>query len=164
MAARKANDSRPESLGRSLPWTWTSPARKGATAFMTQCCHEGQDSSTHDFLNFLGVQRGLKREYQQGHGNTDWVCILSKYASKLDSICHCSQLCSTEERPEREENQSLWFFLEDGGRLNEGQNQGLPGYFQPWRARFFLLVQMGIWGMLPALVSWKQVTSRGQGG
>ena len=34
-----------------------------------------------------------------------WVCILSKYTLKLDSICHCSQLCSTEERPEREEIQ-----------------------------------------------------------
>lgn len=30
---------------------------------MTQCRHEGQDSSTHHFRNFLGVQRGLKREY-----------------------------------------------------------------------------------------------------
>ena len=163
MAARKANDSRPETLGRSLPWTWTSPARKGATAFMTQCRHEGQDSSTHDFHNFLGVQERAKRG--KPRGMETWSEFVFFPSIHWNWIPFATVLnCARQRRGRRGRRFSLWFFLEDGGRLNEGQNQGLPGYFQPWHALFFLLVQMGIWGMTPALVSWKQVTGRGQGG
>lgn len=113
MVARKANYSRVESLSRSSSELEQAQLRKEKLLSLTQCCRERQDSSTHDFHNFLGVKRELRMENQQGRGNMKWVCMLSKYKSKLDSIRHCPQLCSTGEAGE--ENQTLRFFLEAGG-------------------------------------------------
>lgn len=167
-AARKANDSR---LSPSVEaCTELEQAQLRKEKLLSQHNAVMRDKillkayrSTHDFRNFLGVKRELRMETNRGMET--WsvtVCILSKCKSKLDSTRHCSELCSIEEAGE--ESVCGSFLRLGGAKWKEGQNRGLLGYFQPWLSLFVLLVEMGIWGTTPALVSWKQVTSRGQGG
>lgn len=119
--------------------------------------------STHDFCNFLGVKRELRMENQQGHEHMKWEFVFLPNMNLNDSTRHCFELCSTK-RGRRGESGSVVLSWGCRTRMKEGQNLGPQGYFQPWLALFFLLVEMGIWGMTPVLVSRKQVTSRGQGG
>lgn len=87
------------------------------------------------------------------------ACTPCPYESKLDSTRHCSELCS---REDGEEDQSLWFL-----RLRERDGGTEPGATRLFPAMTCPLLSAGrdgIWGMTPVLVSWKQVTSRGQRG
>lgn len=90
-----------------------------------------------------------------------WVCILSKYTLKLIPFATVLNCAHRGEAGEGGDSVcgSSWGW----GLTERGQNQGLPGYFQPWRALLSAGTD-GNLGMTPALVSWKQVTSRGAGG
>lgn len=149
--------------------TQTSSAQKGGAVSMIHAVTRARFFQKLPELPMIFIASCVKKRVKNGKPMGAWThkvggLYFCKYESKLDSFGHYSELCSR--RKAGEENQvseSIQFFLEVEGQAEARENQGPEGYLQPWLVSFFL-AQMGIWGITTVLISWKEVTCRGQRG
>lgn len=116
--------------------------------------------STHDFHNFLGVKRELRMENPQWHKNTKWESV---FFSTIHSSLFWIVLSGEAGEAHQSVVLSQGWEAEGGWGGRRGRARAV-GSAPQWPALFFLLVEMGIGGTTLALVSRKQVTSRGQRG
>lgn len=142
---------------------------------MTQCCREGQDSS-ENFQKYTWFSEllGCKETAKNGEPTGAWIHEVGDFVffPNMNLIGLHSPLfwIVLNRRGRRGDSESVVLSWGCGTGMKEGQNQGpqvistmvISNHDLP--SLFFLLVEMGIWGTTPVLVSWKQVTSRGQGG
>lgn len=145
MVAKKSPRLQSKSFSGGPWWTWTSPAQKREVAFMTQCCHKWQDSSERfQKYTWFSLLLGCKERAKNGNPTGAWKHEVGEFVflphtnlnwTPLATVLNCAQ-----ERTERRIRVcGSWCC----GTGMEGKNQGPQGYFQPWLALFFLLVEMG---------------------